>query len=250
MPLISVLLATNKLDEYLWPAIDSILNQIDISFELIVVVNGPDYFNISKEISRRLAMFDNVMVITTPIPQLAYALNLGLSTARAEYIARMDADDIATPERLAFQYEYMITNNLDCVGTNVFVINADGVVLGQRHYPRGEKINQLLPLKNCFCHPSMMFRKDVLFKARGYNSGFNTEDYDLWLRLLRVGVNWDNIDRPLLYYRVHQSSAQGTRLAYSECLALSVREFFLDKSLVRFLAMFAHAFKFIYRRMR
>lgn len=250
VPLVSVLLAVNKLDDYIWLAISSVLEQRNIDFELILIANGIDSELVSAEFLRRYDTLDNVVVLKTPIPQLAYALNLGISVAKADTIARMDADDISLPERLAIQYSYMITHDLDLVGSDVFIIDEFGNVQSQRNYPRAAMINCHLPFKNCFCHPSVMFKKDILYLARGYNAGFNSEDYDLWLRLMRIGVKWDNIAQPLLYYRVHQSSAQGTRLAYSECLALSVREFFMGKSVIRFLAICSHAVKFLFKKMR
>ncbi|PNO58701.1 glycosyl transferase [Aeromonas caviae] len=249
VPIISVLLAANKLDDYIWLAISSILEQKDISFELILIANGIDCEIVSAEFSRRYGTLDNVVILKTSIPQLAYALNLGISIARADIIARMDADDISLPKRLAIQYSYMNAHGLDLVGSDVFIIDVLGSVQCQRVYPRAQMIDRLLPFKNCFCHPSVMCKKSLLYQVRGYNAGFNSEDYDLWLRLMRVGVRWDNIDKPLLYYRVHQSSAQGTRLAYAECLALSVREFFINKSLVRFLAMCSHVVRFFYKKM-
>lgn len=253
MPIISVLLATNKIDEYLWLAIDSILEQNNIDFELIIIVNGLECEQVFTDISVRLASTTStkrIILLKTPVPQLAYALNLGLSSANADIIARMDADDIALPTRLASQYSYMNKNALDLVGTDVFIIDEQGQCKGKKEYPRGDMIDKLLPFRNCFCHPSVMYKKKMLYAVRGYNSGFNSEDYDLWLRAMRLGVKWDNMSEPLLQYRVHLSSAQGTRLAYAECLALSVREFFLKKSFSRFLAMCCHAVKFLYKKMR
>ncbi len=249
-PLISVILATNKVDEYLWVAVDSILAQTNINFELLLIANGADCDLVALELKARCSGNNNVTVVSTPIPQLAYALNLGLSIAQADIIARMDADDIALPDRLATQYSYLTTHQLDLVGSDIEIIDANGSSHGFRSYPRSNRIEKLLPYKNCFCHPSVMVKKSVLFKARGYNAGFNSEDYDLWLRLVRQGVRWDNIDRPLLRYRVYQSSAQGTRLAYAECLGLAVREFFLHMTFTRFVAMMGHAAKFLYKKMR
>ena len=252
IPLISVILATNKIDEYLWAAVDSIIAQTSASFELLLIANGADCDLVALELKARYSGNDNVTIVSTPIPQLAYALNLGLSIARADIIARMDADDVAVPERLATQYSYMNTHQLDLVGSDIEIIDANGSSHGFRTYPRGRRIDQLLPYKNCFCHPSVMVKKSVLYKVRGYNAGFNSEDYDLWLRLARKGqgVRWDNIDRPLLRYRVYQSSAQGTRLAYAECLGLAVRELFLHMTFNRFVAMMGHAAKFLYKKMR
>lgn len=249
-PLVSVVLAVNKIDGYLFSAINSILAQRDICFELVVVANGLQCNYIYNALYESYKSFDNVILVKTPVPQLAYALNLGISESRAEIIARMDADDVSFPERLVTQYTYMLKNNLDLVGSDVLIIDELGHEQCKRIYPRAKSINKILPFKNCFCHPSVMYKKELLYKARGYNAGFNSEDYDLWLRLMRVGVNWDNIPQPLLMYRVHQSSAQGTRLAYAECLALVVREFFLHKSLRWFIAILSHASKFLYKKMR
>lgn len=250
VPLVSVLLAANKLDDYIWLAISSILEQENINFELILVANGPECELIYTALSNRYGNLGNVVILKTPIPQLAYSLNLGISYASSNIIARMDADDISLPSRLATQYAYMDAHGLDLVGSNVFLMDKLGNAQGQQDYPRAAMINRLLPFKNCFCHPSIMCKKSILYQVRGYNSGFNSEDYDLWLRMMRMGVKWDNIAKPLLHYRVHQSSAQGTRLAYSECLSLSVREFFINKSLIRFLAICSHAAKFLYKKMR
>ncbi|WP_139709050.1 glycosyltransferase [Aeromonas allosaccharophila] len=249
-PEVSVILALNKIDEFTEIAISSILNQVDVSFELILVANGDRYESVARKLLRRYGEISCVRVLSTPIPQLTYALNFAVSHTKNDYIARMDADDISVANRLNTQLNVMLEKNLDVLGSDVILIDKDGVELGPRLYPRGEMINKLLPFRNCFCHPSVIFKKAIFYKVRGYNSGLNSEDYDLWLRLMRMGVKWDNIAQPLLYYRIHQSSAQGTRLAYSECLALSVREFFMDKSLRRFLAICSHAVKFIYRKMR
>ncbi|WP_339023321.1 glycosyltransferase [Aeromonas salmonicida] len=249
-PKVSVILALNKIDQYTDIAISSILDQVDVSFELILVANGEYYKVVEKALLERYGGIAFVSVLSTPIPQLTYALNFAVSHARADYIARMDADDISIINRLHIQLNFMLDKNLDLLGSDVTLIDENGVKLGKRSYPRGMNINKLLPFRNCFCHPSVIFKKEVFYKARGYNAGFNSEDYDLWLRLMRIGVKWDNIAQPLLYYRVHQSTAQGTRLAYSECLALSVREFFINKSFIRFLAICSHAVKFFYKKMR
>lgn len=249
-PEVSVILALNKIDKYTEIAISSILNQVDISFELILVVNGEYYESVTRTLLELYGGVSCVRVLSTPIPQLTYALNFAVSHAKADYIARMDADDISVVNRLKAQLDVMLENNLDVLGSDIILIDTDGIELGSRLYPRGEGINKLLPFRNCFCHPSVIFKKDIFYKVRGYNSGFNSEDYDLWLRLLRMEVKWDNIAQPLLYYRIHQSSAQGTRLAYSECLALSVREFFLNKSFIRFFAICSHTIKFLYKKMR
>ncbi|MFM5437880.1 glycosyltransferase [Aeromonas enteropelogenes] len=249
-PEVSVVLALNKVDQYTDTAILSILEQVDVSFELILVANGEQCEAVERVLLERYGKFSFVRFFSTPIPQLTYALNFAVSQAKADYIARMDADDISTASRLRLQLDYMVKNNLDVLGSDVILIDENGVALGERSYPSGAKINKLLPFRNCFCHPSVIFKKDIFYKVRGYNAGFNSEDYDLWLRLMRLGVRWDNIKAPLLLYRVHKSSAQGTRLAYAECAGLAIREFFMMKKISSFIAIFVHAIKFLYKPMR
>lgn len=79
-----------------------------------------------------------------------------------------------------------------------------------------------------------MFKKDVILKQRGYCGGFNSEDYDLWLRILNEcpNIRWDNLSECLLNYRIHNKSTQKSALAYYECASYSLREF-LKKELLR-----------------
>ena len=95
----------------------------------------------------------------------------------------MDSDDISYPNRLRRQLNYLLENNLDMVGSNVRLIDESGNSIGSRIAPKGRSINKKIPFGSTFIHPSCMYKKDLIIKARGYNSGFNSEDYDLWLRV-------------------------------------------------------------------
>ena len=133
------------------------------------------------------------------------------------------------------------------VGSNLELINEEGVKIGTRLLPRGCRINNLLPYKNCFAHNTILVKKDILIQARGYNSGFNSEDYDLWLRLKRTGVRWDNMPEPLLQYRIHSQASQRKLLGYAEAAGYSLREFILKKSFKNFLAVLFNLGKSIVR---
>lgn len=241
-PRVSVLLATNRVDAYLIKAIDSICRQTISNFELLVVANGVDARGIVEYIRRKVSD-DRIVFIETPIGQLAHALNLALVQARGEYIARMDADDIALPDRLEKQLEFLIENNLDLLGCNLVLIDENDREIGRRIYPRGASIKKRLPFSNPFAHNTIFAKKNVLIGARGYNSGFNTEDYDLWLRLGRASVRWDNMPNSLVCYRIHSNSSQRRLLGYAEATALSMREFLLEKSINNLAAFLFHFFK-------
>ncbi|WP_285616106.1 glycosyltransferase [Hydrogenophilus thermoluteolus] len=240
--MISVLMAVNRLDRYLDEAIRSILEQTLTDFEFIIIVNGPDAENIKIYIQEKF--FDErIKIVKSDISQLAYALNVGIDLAKYDLIARMDADDVAKPERLAKQMDYLTRNSLDMVGSGVILINQDGIIVGERKMPAGDKINNTLPYKNCFVHSTILAKKKIFLQARGYNSGFNSEDYDLWLRLKRLGVKWDNLEENLLSYRIHQDASQRRLLGYAESAGYALREFILKKNVGNFFALIFHIVK-------
>jgi glycosyltransferase involved in cell wall biosynthesis len=248
---VSVVLALNKIDQYAFGAIDSVVCQQDVNHEIILVVNGPQANSIYESLYEKYQDNSNVKILVTSIPQLAFSLNLGVSEASANYIARMDADDIAMPERLSKQLDFMLQNDLDMLGTDVFLINEDDEVIGDRIHPKTKKnIKKRLALSSPFCHPSVMYTKQLFYKARGYNAGFNSEDYDLWLRCMRFQPNWDNMPDKLLKYRIHSAASQGSILAYCEVSGHFLREFLLNPSFSLFWGGLIAVLKTFYRKLR
>lgn len=244
--MISVIMGVHNIDTYLSDAVKSIMNQTIQKFELIIVANGPKALEIEQYISKNF-QDDRIIVIKSSIPQLSYALNLGIDNSKHDYIARMDSDDIAHPERLERQLHYLQSRNLDLVGCSVNLINEDGESLGTKKAIQGKKINKWLPFKSTFVHPSILCKKSLILSCRGYNSGFNSEDYDLWLRMKRYGVKWDNMEDILLSYRIHQQASQRRLLGYAECAGYAVREFLLKKNISNFFAIFIQFIKALIR---
>lgn len=244
---VSVVMAVHRLDKFVFIAIESILSQADVDLELVIVINGPQASILKSEIKKAFD-YDNVYLIVTSIPQLSYALNLGVEHSSSHYVARMDSDDISDRFRLRKQLDYMIKNNLDLLGSDVQLIDENGMIIGERKYPRADEIRRVLYFSNPFCHPSIIIKKELLVSVRGYNAGFASEDYDLWLRLAREsGISWSNYPEPLLKYRVHDNSSQRSKLAYAECVSLSIRELLLGFELIKFFACAFHLFKFFFR---
>lgn len=236
-------MASNKIDEFLPVAVNSILNQTYKNIELIFVANGSNAEEISAYIKENFRD-SRLKVIETKIGQLAFSLNLAISNASGEYIARMDADDISLPERLSKQIKYLQGHNLDMVGSDILHIDTAGNIIGTKRYPKGKvDINNQLFFRNTFSHNTILIKKEWLLGARGYNAGFNSEDYDLWLRLKRNNINWDNMNECLLQYRIHGASTQRRRLGYAEAAGYSLRELLLQFSFLGILAIFCHIIK-------
>ncbi|MBW5812744.1 glycosyltransferase [Yersinia kristensenii] len=244
---VSALLALNNIDIYTKLAIDSILFQTRQVDEFIIVINGPNRELIKQKLIKYYGDEAIIKFFTTELGQLAYALNYGLCLCNYEYVLRMDADDISNRDRVEKQLNYIDKNELDVLGCDINIINSDGEITGAKKYPTGIQIDKKIPFMNVFCHPSVIFRRDKILSVRGYNAGYNSEDYDLWLRLSRDGVKWDNLSEILFRYRVHNSTAQRKPLAYAETASLMLRECLLRKSLIYFFAMLVAIAKFFFR---
>ena len=228
-PTVTWLLATHVVDEHLKTAVESCLNQTMSDFECLIIVNGVSSEKIAQQIRAWFGHDERVVVHTTPVRQLNFSLSLGLHLARAPLVARMDADDVASPDRLQKQVTFMAANpRVAVVGTAYDVIDAAGAVVGHVDLPVSDRlIRQRLFYGNPFCHPSVMFRRELVNEAGGYLGGLHAEDYDLWARLAQMpNVEFANLPETCLSYRSTSiGSARGARMAYATVASAQFRNF-------------------------
>jgi hypothetical protein len=145
---------------------------------------------------------------------LVATLNEGIELARGEFIARMDADDVAAPERLALQVRRMIEDpDLAVLGTNITYADATGNAAGRPlNQPTGPALVRWSLLRgNCLSHPTVMLRRAALGGERYSAEYIHAEDYDLWLRLSRRH-RLDNLPQSLLLHRRHGHSVSARHL--------------------------------------
>jgi glycosyltransferase involved in cell wall biosynthesis len=184
-------------------AVDSILSQDELDLELLLIDDAST--DGSGAMVRGYARRD--ARVTALVHQenlgLPRTLNEGLERARYEFVARMDADDEALPQRLGVQKTFLESNeNVAVVGSWVFHMGKNPqydrlVRLPTEH----DEIVKTLVRENCIYHPSVMMRRSIVLEAGGYRPEFkNAEDYDLWLRLARTH-KLRNVAEPLLRYR-------------------------------------------------
>lgn len=204
---ISVLMSTLTVDRWLLDAIDSILQQDDVDFEVVLVLDG-------ATIDEEPAWMQDRRVQVIPLPRrtgLASALGVAAQHATGEFYARMDADDISLPGRLSTSQEYLRSHPEVCaLGTAVRLIDADSRVVGSFSPTAGDDVRGALVTKNQIVHPSVMMRRSAFKQVGGYDPKLRrVEDYDLWLRMAMVGPVAVLPDECLLY-RVHplQSSRE------------------------------------------
>ena len=206
--MVSVVMSVyNEKLEWIAEAIDSILLQTYSNFEFIIVVDNPllsesvrNYIENKKERDSRI-----IVLYNENNHGLAMSLNKGISIAKGNYIARMDADDIAFPERLQCEVEYLEKHVVDMVSTNAIIIDEESREIRKRESCL-ENPMLLLKYSNNIVHPSVMIRSDVIRTVGGYRNFKRSQDYDLWLRLIAAGYQIRTIDAHLMKYRMRQSS--------------------------------------------
>lgn len=206
-PLLSVIMPCRNSSAFLSEAIESILNQSFSDFELIIIDNGST--DLTPEIIKSFSSRDcRVIALTEERTGVSYALNSGIRVARADLLVRMDSDDVMLPNRLQVQYEFMKTHaKIGVLGGMVLPRLEDGrfertnsSVMAK---PRGDRDLKLhLCFRNPFFHPTVIMRKEVALQGGGYRH-VKSEDYDLWVRLAIQGVCFENLNIPLIYYRLH-----------------------------------------------
>lgn len=237
-PTISCLMPVFDGERYLALALDSILAQTCRDFELVAVNDGS--CDGSLEILERYAAADaRVKVFTKPNGGIVSALNYGLERCRGRLIARMDCDDVATPERFAVQVaEFAARPDAVAVGGHVQLVDADGRHLSAAGSPsrvEATRLDRFPPAVANVQHSAGTFLASAMRAVGGYRSTFpHAEDYDLYLRLAEHG-RFYNPDKLVLYYRVHQSSLsmqnlerQETSAALAELSAYARREMLDD----------------------
>lgn len=236
---------------YLRQAVDSILAQSFEDFELLLINDGSTDASaviISSYADPRIRVITNDHNIG-----LTATLNKGLDLCRGKYIARMDSDDIALPERFALQVNYLDTHpDVSVVAARASMINAEGEVTGEwsddaLHVSPGE-IRRFMPFSNCLVHPSIMMRTAILKAYRFKENQKGAEDWDLWLRLLADGHRIAKLSGVLLHYRVHmQSTMAGEKKTAVQARLIRIKRKWL---IARFPRLNAFYFTMIYSLVR
>lgn len=198
---VTVLLPAYNAGRFLRPAVDSVLGQTFQDFELLIIDDGSTDNSLETvEVERD----SRIRLVSNPANLgLIATLNRGVSLAKGEYLARMDADDLCEPERLERQVDYLDSHpEVGVCSTWATCIDADGCELGVLKTATGKCLQRLFWKPSPLIHPAMMGRTNLL-QEHPYDPDFpDAEDYELLLRLYDITV-MHNLSEPLYRLRRH-----------------------------------------------
>jgi glycosyltransferase involved in cell wall biosynthesis len=210
-PRVSVIVPAYNAAVYLPHAIDSVLAQTFVDWEIVVVDDGSTDHTQSVVESYRPALADKLQYIHQSNHGLPAARNTGIKAARGEFIALLDADDVWLPQRLERGVQVLDSDpEIGLVHARVARIDTKGMVIGQLKvdpkYMSGRIAHDIYIRRAHIVCPTVMFRRHCLDKAGWFDESMRaTEDRDLWFRIA-LHFKIEYIDEILAYYRLSPSS--------------------------------------------
>lgn len=230
--IVTVVLPCHGSLPYMKETVDSLIHQSFSDFEVIIVndriaAEYLEYINGLHKIDSRFKVVESRGL------GISAALNTGIELASSNLISRIDADDTMDPHRLEFQLDRIsINEDILCVGTQLKIIDEFGKLVRFTRFPESSnQIREMMKIRNVVAHPSVMFRRKGVLMAGSYRSFFDgTEDYDLWLRLMKFG-EIINIHEPLTSYRIHARQETRRNREFQQEMDSITRFYALNESL-------------------
>lgn len=212
MSLVSVTMPVYNAERYVAEAVQSVLAQTHRELELIIVDDGSTDGTLA--ILQRLAAQDPRIRLSSRANRgISATRNECLAQARGEFIAVLDADDVAMPDRFDRQVQYLRDHpDCLCVGGAIQEIDEQGRELIQTRFPTEDSAIQesALSAGPSLCHSAVLMRREAVERVGGYREEVSSaEDLDLWLRLGERG-RLANLPDIVVKYRVHTDSVSAT----------------------------------------
>lgn len=227
-PLVSVLMPVYNAEKHLREAMDSVLQQSYRNLELVIVndgsVDGSEDIILSYSDPR-------IRLLANPENKgLIYSLNEGISACKGAYIARMDADDICMPERIAAQLAFMEQHpEVGVCGCDYTQFSASAEQSFRALSDHDEILSQML-FNSPVVHPSLMLRRSALLEIEPvFNPGYHhSEDYELWSKLV-LRTRFSAVHQLLFRYRLHEGQVTQKHSGQQQLSANKVRKELLTR---------------------
>ena len=209
-PLVSVIIPVFNCAQFILQSIKSVINQTYENLEIIIINDGST--DSTNEILEKITD-PRVKIYHQKNQGMAKSLNRAISLSCGHLIARHDADDIMLENRIERQvHEFINRPKLQVLATLGYYIDTEDNILGRVTSDITPSKIEKWYKKHCepigLLHPSVMYRKLTITSVGGYRHDYwPSDDIDLWNRLVEVDAEIDVLQIPLMYYRLHSSSA-------------------------------------------
>jgi len=219
-PRISIIMPVWNGEKFLAAAVDSLLAQTFTDFELLVIDDGstdrtPEILRACTDARLRVLRLDHAGIVV--------ALNHGLAGARADWIARLDADDLSEPLRLERQWQAVSRQPRAVLCHTAATCFGDGVPVDEARLPRSRSFMALQLCWKCpIIHSTVLFKKSAALAVGGYRpEERHAEDFSLWGRLLEQG-EFIGLPERLVRFRIHAQSVSQQNQAVQLALARQI----------------------------
>jgi glycosyltransferase involved in cell wall biosynthesis len=171
--------------------------------EIIILIDGP----IDKQIKNFLSIQKKIKIFESKKNiGLGRILKIGVKISRYNFIARADSDDYSLPNRFKTQINFLKKNSeVDILGSNVEEVFNNNIYAARKLPTQHNMIVKMMKYRNPINHPSVVFRKKTIVKCGNYLALKNFEDYFLWVRALKIGAKFANINKILVRMTVNDS---------------------------------------------
>lgn len=240
--MVSVVLPARNAAAVLPAALESLAAQTLADFEVLVIDDGSDDGGATRDVAAAMAGRDRrFRLIARPHEGIAAAINAGLAAARGRYVARLDADDVCLPERLALQAGHLDAH------PDIGLVSCRAAYGGDPEACRGylahiewcnavttpEAIRLSIFRESPLPHPTVMFRRELPALHGGYRQGDFPEDYELWLRWLEAGVVMDKLPQTLVVWNDPPGRLSRTDPRYAPEAFFRIKAGYLARRLAR-----------------
>jgi glycosyltransferase involved in cell wall biosynthesis len=209
LPLVSIVMPCYNAEKYFKEAIESVINQTYKNLEIVLVDDGSTD-GTSELLNKYAEKVPQIKIISNEKNLgLIASLNKGVAASKGEYIARMDADDISVSDRVEkIMNVFFQMPEVEVVSAANFMISLKGKILLQT-VPKATRI-KALKFVSFFSTPivhACVIVKSHVFKENPFNPDYiHSEDYELFSRLIFLGVKMFNLKEPLYYIRINPDS--------------------------------------------
>jgi len=213
-PKVSILLACYNDEKYIEKSVRSVLSQTYGDFELLVGFNGTidNSINIVNAIKEKTSD-DRIIIFNYGDDKgKAKTLNKLLKEAKGEWIAIQDGDDMWLKEKLEKQMEYVEKYNV--IGSFINYIDKKDCVIGAADLSVNSEdiIKKSTSGANQVANTSAIVKKDLCINVNGWSEEIEgIEDYDFWLKIMKINTGFYNIPTVLVHHRLHNDSNFNTK---------------------------------------